>query len=492
MTYKGYVFPEVNFLEPISRLQGQLSYREDLYTLEDYQNHFAMLKRIPMVLKGIEEQLSFGLQEGMTFPKEALKGVVYLLENVPRIEADGVQGSFYFPFGSMPADLADKYTLDHLRYEANQVINSEVIPAFKDLTDFLKNTYMKHLRPHEGVWSMTNGEAYYAKVLEYYTSVKGITPQEVHQIGYDSIADSMEQVSELAVQLGLPANTTFRELVQFARSRPDQMFRSKMEFFDFVRDLFIQKVNPRMQEMFPEKYLTEAVLNITVKEASGKGGLPVYYSKESVNGSVNGVFKIKLDNMSAYKKFEIPTIALHEGNPGHNFQFNALSFFNFPDFMGTVLGTSHTIAPSKFPRYTAHVEGWGLYSEYLGNEMGIYNDPLVRLGYLSGDLLRSCRLVVDTGIHAFRWDREKAIQFLMNHTAYTRGRVEAEVDRYITLPGQSTAYKIGERKIQAARKHWQKKLGQHFDIKIFHENILACYGPMDETLDDCMKLMYNL
>jgi len=231
---------------------------------------------------------------------------------------------------------------------------------------------------------------------------------------------------------------------------------------------------------------TDAVSSLMVA-AAPSGGPEAYYENGSQDGSRPGVFYVNLNPLESQKKYEAVTLSLHEGNPGHNYQF----VFNkqqsdLPRFMANPMFTRYSEAPSRFPMNTAHVEGWGLYSEFLGFEMGLYEEDLyARFGHYSYNLLRAARLVVDTGIHALAWTRQEAVDYMEANTALSRVAVEREVDRYITWPGQATAYKVGERKIRQLRQSASEQMGERFDLREFHRTILRCLGPLS-AVEDCV------
>merc|ERR1719397_573998 len=242
-----------------------------------------------------------------------------------------------------------------------------------------------------------------------------------------------------------------------------------------------------MVKLVPPETLTEEVNQLQVEEAPPPGGAFAYYQSPSKDGSRRGTFFVKLEPLSAQKIYEGITLALHEGNPGHHYQaiFNN-GQLSAPAFMKNPMYSRYSEAPSRFPMNTAHSEGWGLYSEFLGFEMGLYEKDLyARFGHYSYNLLRAARLVVDTGIHALAWTRQEAVDYMEANTALSRVAVEREVDRYITWPGQATAYKVGERKIRQLRQSASEQMGERFDLREFHRTILRCLGPLS-AVEDCV------
>jgi len=227
-------------------------------------------------------------------------------------------------------------------------------------------------------------------------------------------------------------------------------------------------------------------LEVFASPLAPSGGI-AYYQSGTPDGSRPGRFYVKLEPLSAQKRYEATTLTLHEGNPGHHFQW----VFNknqpdIPQFITSPMFARYSEAPSRFTMPTAHTEGWGLYSEFLGFELGLYEDLYARFGHYSFNLVRACRLVVDTGIHAMGWSREKAVNYMLENTAMSKDSVESEIDRYITWPGQACSYKIGERNIKSLRSAAEQKLGDKFSIAEFHRAVLQCSGPMS-VLETCIE-----
>ena len=283
-------------------------------------------------------------------------------------------------------------------------------------------------------------------------------------------------MKEVIKEMGL--NMTFREFADVLRNDKTQMFSTAEEALDTYRGI-ISKANGKLPSLFPADILTDDVYNLRV-EASPPGGSIAYYE------SSTQTFYVKLEPLQVQTKYEATTLTLHEGNPGHNLQQAvANNQRNFPDFMRKPMFERYSEAPSRFNMPTVHTEGWGLYSEFLGFEMEMYEEKYARLGHYSYNLLRASRLVVDTGLHALGWSRDQAVQYMLENTALTEESIQGEVDRYITWPGQACAYKIGERKIRELRSLAEERLGERFDVKEFHRVSLKCVGPLT-VLERCV------
>lgn len=266
-------------------------------------------------------------------------------------------------------------------------------------------------------------------------------------------------------------------------------FKSPSEIFrKYTNEL--ENIKPKLMSIFEDRILTKEIFEMDVREIpKGSPGL-AYYSRPSKDGRRQGSFSVNIHNTKSMTKDIVATITLHEACPGHHMQNTILDQSGeLPKFLTNYVGLpgdipNHMPAPS----YLAFKEGWGLYSEFLGYDLGIYkNEPLKELGYIKGDLLRSARLVVDIGIHRFGWSRSKAIEYLMNNTGYSLETATAQVDRYISSPGQAVAYKVGEREIQRLRQKFIIENGKN--LKKFHTFILKCIGPL-EDLEDCVAEMF--
>lgn len=482
MRHKGYLLPPINFLEGLQVEYPRLisdRKRTPLGSLKDYEDLLARLKLLPQMVNQVEALLREGVKQGVTYARESLRGVDSQFE---KLQVGANASDFYARFRDMPGSLG-RHVVGRLQSESYATVSEELLPALRHLQEYIKYEYSSQVRGSPGVSSMQGGREFYAAVLQWHTSTK-MTPQEVHDLGLDEVAAIRSGVDQLLTQLGA-GNKTFQQFAIEARADPSQRFSSREEALGTYRKI-LASVEPKLATILPADTLTDAVSSLMVA-AAPSGGPEAYYENGSQDGSRPGVFYVNLNPLESQKKYEAVTLTLHEGNPGHNYQF----VFNkqqkdLPRFMANPMFTRYSEAPSRFPMNTAHVEGWGLYSEFLGFEMGLYKEDLyARFGHYSYNLLRACRLVVDTGIHALGWTREEAVDYMEANTALSRVAVEREVDRYITWPGQATAYKVGERKIRELRQSASEQMGERFDLREFHRTILRCLGPLS-AVEDCV------
>jgi len=486
MKHKGYLLPPVNFLEGIQVEYPRLvsdSKKTKLGSLKDYEDLLARITALPGMVNQIIILLREGMKQGVTYAKESLGGVDFQFE---KLQVQVNASDFYVRFRSMPGSLG-RHVVDRLQSSAYKVVKEEVLPAFKRLQDFLRFEYNTKYRPQPGISSIPNGLEFYSSVLAWHISTDQ-TPQEVHNIGLEEVANIQEGVKEVIEKLeGQNASMSFKDFSNKIRKDITQEFSNEEEAISTYKDI-LKKIQPHLEELFPSDTITDGVHNLVVEASPlAPGGAIAYYEPGSQDGSRPGKFYTKLDPLSAQKRYEATTLVLHEGNPGHNFQFS----FNknqgaTPQFITNPMFDRYSEAPSRFNMPTAHVEGWGLYSEYLGFEMGLYEDSYARFGHYSFNLLRACRLVVDTGIHAMGWSRERAVIYMVDNTAMSKDSVESEIDRYITWPGQACSYKIGERKIKELRSSAATKLGDKWEVAEFHRAVLKCGGSMS-VLEKCIE-----
>ncbi|ROT66624.1 hypothetical protein C7M84_015346 [Penaeus vannamei] len=321
-------------------------------------------------------------------------------------------------------------------------------------------------------------EDYYLACLKFHTTTQ-LTPQEIHSLG---LSEVKRIESETAQEMGIESHTA-AEVFQILKDDPEQRFGSKEELLSTYRQRVYGDIYPLMHQLFdsvPE-------VNVTIEGVDEPNAVFAYYSGPSMDGSRQGTFFLNSYIYDKHKKYEVTALSLHEAIPGHHFHY-AYTRKNpsTPDFRKYIDSTRMGDVPAKFPLHTVFVEGWGLYAEMLGEELGLYADPYQRLGRYSFELLRASRLVVDTGIHALGWSRDKAVNFLLEHTGMSETAIQIEVNRYITWPGQACSYKIGEIKIRELRQKAQNALGNLFRLQDFHGVLLQCTGPLN-ILEQCVN-----
>jgi len=477
LQYKGYLFPPVNIMSSVAVTLPNVIKNTQLDSIQDYEDLLNRLKKVPKMIQQMKALLQEGIKEGYTYAKESFSGVVRKFAD---LQVDAENSIFYSKFRAIPGSLGRR-TVTRLQTSAFNLTKTEILPTLRDFQDFLQFQYSPNLRNAPGISSIPNGEQFYKAALKSYLG-SDITPEEIHKIGEEEVAKLLDGSSDVIRDLGL--NMTFKEFSEFTRVNSSFKFTTVNEGLEEYRTK-LQIINEKLPLIFPSKMLTDEALNAKVASTSDPG--IAYYS--------GGTIYVRLDPIdSSPSKYLTLVLALHEGNPGHHLQsVVSNNKGSVPKFIGNDFFTSLSSVPSRPASLSVGSEGWGLYSEYLGFEMGLYADKFDEFGYYAMNLLRACRLVVDTGIHYFGWSKEQAVQYLLDNTPLQRRAVELEVDRYITMPGQACSYKIGEKNIRRMRSEAENILGDKFDVKEFHTTVITCGGggplPM---LERCVRRMIKM
>ena len=459
----------------------------DLRDLKDYDVVVQRLKHVPKFLSNIIAVLKEGVRKNMTLSAPSITKSEAQYDRLLSQRAE--ETAFFKLFASLNETFPEDMFANELMVEALNIIGKDILPKFQDLKAYIFEEYINHIRPEIAATSLPDGNTFYYTCLRFHTTTD-LSADEIHDIGLNEITSLREGVMEVAKTLG-EGNLTFSEFTKSVRDDPNQGFESEEEVKEYITDIIYNKINPKMGQVLPEKYVTKRKLQVEVKRNPSGGVFASYSARPFFGNNVdsNGTFFLNLDNLDNFRKFELMALTLHETNPGHHLHLTAfMESSGLPNFLKARVGPTYGELPSSFPFYTAMVEGWALYSEFLGRELGLYEDPYDLLGYYSWNLLRAARLVVDTGIHSKGWSRQKAIDYLLDNTAMSVSVAEGEIDRYITWPGQATAYKIGDRMIQQMREKQEMKLGDNFNIKVFHERVMRCFGMLTK-LEDCMTKM---
>lgn len=340
---------------------------------------------------------------------------------------------------------------------------TKIIAKYRDLKEYLNQTYFRHLRPNFGVNSWDNGTEFYKACLRWHLSLD-ITPEEVHEKGLKEVERISSEMKKIMVKLQHQGSV--KEFFTNVRQNPQFYLQSGQEIIKWYKDRIKNKIEPQLPKFF--KDLPNLPVDVQPNPIDGIGG---QYLAGPPDGSRPGTFQVNVFHPNKSVTIDFMALLLHETIPGHHLQISVASTVKIPDYRKYMAGYLFTV-PYEVPFYTAYVEGWALYAESLGEEMGLYEDDYELMGRYGSEIFRACRLVVDTGLHHFNWTRDKAIEFMLNYTAYSEGEITTEVDRYLTWPGQACGYKIGELKIKELRAKAQKDLGSKFDIRDFHSIIL--------------------
>lgn len=421
-------------------------------SIEDYEDILARYRGIPRLIDQIILLLKKGLEEGITAPKVVMHEVPQQILNI--IADDPLESRMLSAFKHFPHNIpaADQ---ERLREEAIQIFTKEVFPAFRVFHDYLVKIYIPQARETIGLSALPDGKAWYAFYIYQYTTMR-LTPEEVHKIGLEEVSRIRQDMENIIEKTGFQGS--FSDFTRFLNG--DSQF-----FFENAGDLLVayrniaKRADPGLVKLFGK--IPRLPYGIKPVPAYKEKSQPAaYYEPGSHNAHRPGYFFVNTYNLRTRPKWEMEALTLHEAVPGHHLQISLEREMEcVPEFR-------------KYSSYAVFAEGWGLYAESLGEEMGFYQNPYSKFGQLMYEMWRAVRLVVDTGIHALGWSRNQAIDFFKNHTAKAEHDIIVEVDRYIAIPGQAVSYKIGELKIRELRSYCKKELGDMFDIRAFHDALL--------------------
>lgn len=412
------------------------------------------LKKLAAVAHYIDQQMHWmqlGLAKGYTQPKAVLVGYQDGIRSF--ISANAADSAFYRPFLTQPTGV-DAKVWKQLQQQAASLISTQVTPAYQRYYDFFVNQYLPGARDSIAATDLPDGDAYYQNRLEYYTTLK-MTPQQVHEIGLQEVARIRKEMQQVIDQTGFKGD--FAQFVQFLRT-DKQFYVNTPEQLLKEAAYLSKKIDAQLPKLFKTlprtPYGVEPVpAQIAPKYTTGR------YAGGNGNGEP-GFYWVNTYALDRRPLYELEALTLHEAVPGHHLQISiANEQTNLPAYRRSF--------------YTsAFGEGWGLYSEYLGLEVGFYQDPYSNFGRLTYEMWRACRLVVDTGMHTMGWSRQQAIDYLAGNTALSMHNVTTEVDRYISWPAQALSYKLGEITIKRLRKQAEQQLGDKFDVRTFHDAVL--------------------
>ena len=419
--------------------------------LQSYENWFERVKGYTQNVRNSLEINKEGLELGYTQPKLVTRGVSAQIGAM--LERD-LEDHPYFKIFKNVGDVASPEDALALQNEVKEYIQNVLNPIYQELYDFLINEYLPESRDTIGISDVPNGKEWYEYLARYHTTTN-LTPDEIHEIGLREVAKIRAEMEGIIEQVGWEGD--FNSFLQYLRTDPRFYYETGEELLQAYRAMS-KEIDAYMPTLFNK--LPRAPYGvIPIPMESAPFTTTAYYNAPSEGRP--GYYYANLYMPEVRPKYEIPVLSVHEAVPGHHHQISlAQEMENVPNFR-------------KYLSITAFVEGWGLYSEQLGESMGIYDDPYDKFGQLTYDMWRAVRLVVDTGMHYKDWSREDAVNLFLENTAKTEQDINNEVDRYIAWPGQALAYKIGQLKIMELRDKSKEALGEDFDIKDFHDHILS-------------------
>ena len=419
-------------------------------TVAGYEHYLKRLRALPVQLRQIEALMREGLATGWTFPAAAMARVpsqidAWLGDDVDRSPA-------WPPFASFPAGIAANEQA-RLASEGRKAIADDVIPAFRALKHFIETDYLPHARRGLGAATLPGGAAYYDALIAERTTT-AMAARDIHALGLREVERVGAQMDAAMRKTGFTG--TRREFFAFLHDSPQFYYTRADDVLVGYRDI-AKRVDAQLPKLFAE--LPRLPYGVRAMDAF-EGDNADHYTEGSAKAGRAGFFEANVNNLRARPKYLMEAFLLHEAVPGHHLQIaRAEELDGLPEFRRHV-------------GFVAYAEGWALYAESLGSELGLYTDPYADFGRLGLEMVRACRLVVDTGIHALGWDRQRAIDYLVDNSGITEAFATAEVDRYIVWPGQALGYKIGELAIKALRAKATAALGERFDVRRFHNALI--------------------
>lgn len=433
----------------------------------DFASYNARLKQFARVndqAMGVADQ---AIKGGFTLPCDSLGGYE---QSITGLIVDDVRTSrFYAPYARKRPDNVDAEDFEAMALQAAVVIEQVIYPALRKQADWFSKIYLPRCAKQPGISAQPNGADYYAFRIRQMTTTD-LSADQIHTIGLREVARIRKEMDAVATKAGYPSREAF---IQHLRTDPQYYAKTPEELMEKVA-----RVNKTIDGMMPSLFHVLPRLPYGIREIPAEiadGTTTAYYNPGSPEIGIAGTYYVNTSKLDQRPFWEIPALSMHEAVPGHHQQIALQQELPLSDFR------------KNGAFFTAFVEGWGLYSERLGIEMGLYDTPAKDMGRLSYEMWRACRLVVDSGIHSKGWSKQKAIDYMTGNTALSQANIEAEVNRYIAWPAQALAYKLGELKIRELRAYSEKELGDKFDLAAFHDTVLGQGAVPLDVLDAQVK-----
>ncbi|WP_420601609.1 DUF885 domain-containing protein [Flagellimonas sp.] len=474
---------EFNFnanLTPIDQMwspnlfMGQLasgSSAQPFETVEDYQKWMKRVDGYLEWLSSAEDKMREGMEKGHVLPKSLIKKVLPQLESLTVKDLD--KHLFYTPIKNMPESFTEEQK-SQLTSAYQSMVNDKIIPAYEKLHTFMANEYMEAGRESSGIQGEPNGDGYYAHQIKKYTTTD-MTAAEIHELGLSEVARIRSEMEKIKEQVGFEGD--LKAFFDYVRSNKELMpFTDPQQVIDNFNAIH-NRMKPQIEKLFDVKPKTPFEVRRT--EAFREKSASAEYNPGSLDGTRPGIFYTPIPEVAKYNTYSDESLFLHEAIPGHHYQISLTQESEeLPKFRKTLW-------------YSGYGEGWALYSESLGTELGLYTDPYQLFGMLGAEMHRAVRLVVDTGLHSKGWTREQAIQYSLDNEAESEASIISEIERYMANPGQALSYKIGQLKIRELRKRAEDALGDKFDIRQFHNQVLetGCVplALLEDKIDNWIK-----
>ncbi len=421
-------------------------------TVEDYENWLKRVDGYLVWLASAKANMEKGIASGYVLPKSLIKKVIPQFEGLSKGD---VESHLYFSPIKLLPETFSKEDRDAITVAYRSMVQDKVIPAYAAMTDFLKTDYLSAGRDTDGINATPLGDAYYNHQIKLYTTTS-MTADDIHQLGLKEVARIRQEMEEIKSKVGFKGDLkAFFDHVRTNKALKPFTERSQViAFYDSIHNV----MKPKIDKLFGKQPKTPFEVRRT--EPFREKSAAANYSAGSLDGTRPGIFYTPIPDVLAYNIFDKEDLFLHEAIPGHHFQISlAQENEELPDFRKTLW-------------YSAYGEGWALYTESMGEELGLYKDPYQYFGMLSAEIHRAIRLVVDTGLHAKGWTREQAIEYSLDNEAESEASITSEIERYMANPGQALSYKIGQLKLIELRAKAKAELGDAFDVREFHDQVL--------------------
>ena len=461
-----------NYLMPMSQRGGVQSLETTAETLrlnnaKDYEDWLARMTQIEAVIEQTTARMEEGRKTGYMPPKILMKRIPNQLSS--QLVEDPESSPFFKSFANMPDEIGSE-DQERIKQLAIEVIEASIVPAYREFDHYFNDTYLPASRESIGASSLPNGEAFYEYRTRLYTTTQ-MTPDEIHRLGLNEVKRIRDEMQLIIDELEFSGS--FDDFLNFLRTDPQFYYDTPEELFNGYLAVS-KRIDPELVKLFGKlpriPYGLRAIPDNIAPDTT-----TAYYNRPAADGSRPGYYYVNLYRPEVRPKYEMEVLSIHEAVPGHHLQIALqMEMEEMPSFR-------------KYSGFTAFSEGWGLYSESLGFEMGFYQDPYSHFGALTYDMWRAVRLVVDTGMHYKGWTRQQAIDFFKDNAAKTETDIVNEIDRYISWPGQALAYKIGQLQMLELRKKAEQALGDDFDVKAFHDELLGAGAIPMEILETRMN-----
>lgn len=459
------------FLMPINQRGGVQSLETTveqlrLQTTKDYDDWLARMAAVANVIKQTMALQELGRKSGYMPPK-------VLMERIPdqlamQLVEDADDSPFFAAFENMP-DSVTETEKQRIRKSARQIIDRSIVPAYRDFSRYFLKTYLPASRESIGASELPNGKEFYEYLTRLYTTTQ-MAPDEIHRLGLSEVRRIRDEMQQVIDELDFDGD--FADFLQFLRTDPQFYYDDPDDLYEAYLAT-CKRIDPELVKLFGRLPRIPYGLR-PIPDNIAPDTTTAYYNRPAADGSRAGYYYVNLYKPEVRPKYEIEVLSVHEAVPGHHLQIAlAQELQDLPAFR-------------RYSGFTAFIEGWGLYSESLGYELGLYKDPYSRFGALTYEMWRAVRLVVDTGMHYRGWTRQQAIDFFKDNAAKTELDIVNEIDRYIAWPGQALAYKVGQLKMRSLREKAEQALGDDFDIRAFHDELLGAGALPLEVLETRM------